>query len=1526
MKLYNLLNYFQKIIEPNASFFNKINSFDQNNNYKFLHIAYKNFFYPFTNKLSKTNLGCDEKLFINKEKFKFDYDFDYSTNNRYIKNFFHPLVPKELSSTIPINGNVNTCKVGTLAGKSLKIATVGNITKPKATKKNNLYNFCGTTKPFVESSDKQCINNFFSLSNCEKHFLNSLGSNFTSRRAFSTVAIAENENEKEEKKNKDDDAKNLIQAIKDGDLDKVKELINGNNQLLEIKDKDGKTPLLIAAWERKFDIVKWLIENTKANLSQKDKGGNNIYLCAAYGGNTEILNYLYSGKQNFKLNPNERNSNGMTALLCSATHGHIQTVEWLLKSGGASIYEYTKKGEYAFMIALSRGHEDLAFWIAQNYTKNVISQYDNDDSYPLHYAARYGSVRLVKLLLDNNSNVDAKTKIKKIPSSSIALEGKETALLIAATYGDLAVLKHLIQNTPCNKNARTFQERNTALLLAAKHGYIKIVKYLIEHNYANKEEKNRHGHTALILSIKEGHVDIVKFLLLEAGVNWQNAEQWFIKHMPKNEKYGTIKKIFEEFHLNLAIKKRDSSQIGKLLQSNPQLINKQNISQFLHLAVSEENAEITEIILKKATAINCDCGLLIDDKGNNALHVACEKNDHNMVKLLIQYKLPVNSLNYSSQSPLHIACQHGHIDIVNELLNNFTGNINSPDVNKNTPIAYAILNNRIDIVKRLGKEKTISYSYQDEDGNSLMHIAIQKEQEEIISELLFLRRENFNKPNKKGLYPMHLAVKIGNKNTLAELHNKNWSLTIKTSGKEGDTPLHIAVKNERQGSAEWLCDNIYSSTDLNSLNNEMKSALDYCRPKSSLNWIITKRKTQIEEQEKENALTPLDKELIPQIKNLVLQGGGVKGLAYIGALEELEDYDIELSKIDKVAGTSAGAITALLISLGYSMDELREEISNLDLNKFTDNKNSIAISDFKKFVEKLSTLNKLNILSKFFIMPGIVLSQEARELYKAFFGEGHGLFEGEEFRKWLEEKIKTKIKKITGEEIEHLTFEELHQLKEKYKGIKDVFVIGSNLSKKKAETFSYRHTPKMIIADAVRISMAIPFFFKAHKKYIKKNNERVCESADLYVDGGVMQNYPISIFDNKRTKNMQTLGLRLIPTPSTKPINSSTDNSLSGSSVYFTQLASLFLNIQERFYENDSERTVIINTRGISTTDFDLKNDDRDLLIFAGKEGVKNYMKKNNNTFKSNVNTPLHILTSLSGKSKVIVKLNTTEDILRLFLASSDKEIESLRKLNIDINIKSTCKNTEGMTALHLAALQGREDAVRRLIECGANPYAQDSANRYPIDLAIKSRFGKKGYLSVIIPILEENCFACSDKKAVSNFLEAEYKRANQDYNLTKAKKLEKEREKIYKLLSAFQFHHKIKSSIIISTSDTVAKNNVLQPEYNPNDMAKWSSKKAFMIKKIDDEINKLNNKYQSSFSQYSIFSPVSRGYAHWLKMESLKKMRQELVGCSDITKFIPSEETKNALKEAYSYERYPEQETTKFKDEFLDSQFKIKQ
>lgn len=336
-------------------------------------------------------------------------------------------------------------------------------------------------------------------------------------------------------------------------------------------------------------------------------------------------------------------------------------------------------------------------------------------------------------------------------------------------------------------------------------------------------------------------------------------------------------------------------------------------------------------------------------------------------------------------------------------------------------------------------------------------------------------------------------------------------------------------------------------------------------------------------------------------RNLVFEGGGVKGIAYAGALQVLDEKKI-LEHIKRVGGTSAGAINAVLLGLGYSIKEVTDILNGLDCHNFLDDSWGVV-------------RNTERLVSEF------------------------GWYKGDFFRGWIASIIKDK----TGNP--DATFNDLQSMKGA-RGFRDLYFLGVNLSTRFAEVFSHEHTPRMCIADAVRISMSIPLFFRAVRGI----------RGDVYVDGGLLDNYPVKLFDrekyvekyfsvpkyyvehNKGLKgagrelspyvyNKETLGFRL---DSAKEIAAFRDNAepvaeqIDDFFEYARVLVGTIMESQasQHLHTDDWQRTIYVDTLGVGTTEFGLDDNRKKALVTSGRDCTTKYFTWYDEPANKAVNRP----------------------------------------------------------------------------------------------------------------------------------------------------------------------------------------------------------------------------------------------------------------------------------------------------------------
>ena len=285
----------------------------------------------------------------------------------------------------------------------------------------------------------------------------------------------------------------------------------------------------------------------------------------------------------------------------------------------------------------------------------------------------------------------------------------------------------------------------------------------------------------------------------------------------------------------------------------------------------------------------------------------------------------------------------------------------------------------------------------------------------------------------------------------------------------------------------------------------------------------------------------------------VFSGGGLKDFALLGAYQVLEEKGF---RFQRVAGTSAGAILACLVAAGYTAKEIEKILDK---------------QDFKVLLDPRKTI------LPFPLMKWLLLYWKM------------GLYQGKALEKFFFEILAAKG---------IYTFGDLPAGTLK--------LVASDLTNGKMIILPDDLPYYGIVADsfplarALRMSCGIPFFFEPVKL-------RVGGGDTIVVDGGVLSNFPMWIFDDSDGKRqLQVLGLK-ISRGHEEGHGHKIDNGLD-------MFEALFLTMQtahdERYISRKHEKDIIfIPVDDAITTKFDLSNEMKELLIEKGRTRTIQFLK-----------------------------------------------------------------------------------------------------------------------------------------------------------------------------------------------------------------------------------------------------------------------------------------------------------------------------
>jgi NTE family protein len=321
--------------------------------------------------------------------------------------------------------------------------------------------------------------------------------------------------------------------------------------------------------------------------------------------------------------------------------------------------------------------------------------------------------------------------------------------------------------------------------------------------------------------------------------------------------------------------------------------------------------------------------------------------------------------------------------------------------------------------------------------------------------------------------------------------------------------------------------------------------------------------------------TATEGDTMPQC-DAVFEGGGVKGIGLVGAVAAVEDAGY---KFENLAGTSAGAIVASLLAVGYTGAELGDILRVLDYTRFRDE----------------------GLLDKFGL-PGKALSILCE----------YGLYEGTYFEHWLDQLLRAKDKITFGD----IRMPAPTQEKYTYK----FQAIAADLTDRRllvlpGDLRDFGFDPDTFpIARAVRMSMSIPIFYEPVRLTDRSGREH------LIVDGGILSNYPLWLLDDGSSDPpWPTFGFKLAG-PGDRSLPAGESRPLGSLAQYLEAVVGALIDAQDTSHISrscgDYQRTILIPTvvavgafrKPIATTDFAITPEESAALFANGWDAAKRFL------------------------------------------------------------------------------------------------------------------------------------------------------------------------------------------------------------------------------------------------------------------------------------------------------------------------------
>ncbi|KAI8626185.1 ankyrin repeat-containing domain protein [Xylariaceae sp. FL1651] len=485
----------------------------------------------------------------------------------------------------------------------------------------------------------------------------------------------------------------LHAAARKNDCETIQTLLDLKSNL-NAQTTMGFSPLFVAVQNGHLEVIDLLLE-LGSDTTLRAMGGMNITHMAAMHGYIPILEYLLSKKYHAF----EQDDRGRTPLCWAAQANESGAVEFLLQHG-ANVEQRVTRVDLALQMAAWAGNADMLRVFAQH---NVpLDGVDEDGHNLLHFACLGDSEDTMQYLIESGVDIDGRDVENMTPLLRAASVGKPLACQFLANQG-------------ANLGAQG-KDGWSALHFAVQQNDKRLIRFLIEQG-ASTESRADSGQTPLSLAAMLGHREIVS-MLISANANiatkcdqWLSPLHYAAKHgnqdvvmtlIDNGAETGAETKdgntarslTFREKHINITEVLKDETPVSK---RSLEYTTAQSRALFVTAAANGNLAETYKTQTEKHRS---------DADGQTPVSVAAQKGHEDIVASLLENQSDPNSATSYGMTPLIFATKGAYLRVV-ELLIQFGADIQYACPDGNTALSLAEASSHKEILELLRKHADI---------------------------------------------------------------------------------------------------------------------------------------------------------------------------------------------------------------------------------------------------------------------------------------------------------------------------------------------------------------------------------------------------------------------------------------------------------------------------------------------------------------------------------------------------------------------------------------------------------------------------------------------------------------------------------------------------------------------------------------------------------------------------------------------------------------------------------------------------